>query len=457
MEKWKLVSLILVLIIIVETIAFVLLYKPAPAPAALPPPPTRYDQISQADLVRYALQEGVALSYGMPPGWAHYGIAWKTFTELYGIQHSDTDMGSAVVVATLEAAKGHPDADVADLAIPYAIKAAQENLTDCYIPPHFDAVPAVFKDPNGCWIAPYYGTIAFVVNVDYLKARGVPIPKSWKDLLNPVYKGMIVYQDPTKTATGLITIIAAAYANGGDINNWRPGLDFIKKLHEIGNIKYVPPLVPTADYQKGEVPILINFDYNGLTYKYSPGFPNTEVIIPEDGTVSRAGAMIIARGGPHPFAARLFFNFIMSDLGSLLITLAFAKPSRTDYTPPAFIQQLFPPAQAYAKAVPIDERALSKVLQDVSNAWQSEVLPIASAIMPGFKASLGDPLEKDPSLKINPYLLQKALPLIEEYVKNMKVAGSANTALPGLLVNTGLMLPAVSLILLDVEKLGKLV
>jgi len=218
----------------------------------------------------------------------------------------------------------------------------------------------------------------------------------------------------------------------------------------------VTPLQPTADYQKGEIPILINFDYNGLTYKYSPGFPNTEVIIPEDGTVSRAGAMIIARGAPHPYAARLFFNFIMSDLGSLLITLSFARPSRTDYTPPSFIQQLLPPASAYAKAVPVDERALSQVMQNVTNAWQSEVLPIAS-LLPSAKIPSTDILEKDPSLKVNPYLLQKALPLIEEYVKDARQQLLNTAVSQGSLLNIGLIAAGVSLILVDIEKLVKAV
>jgi putative spermidine/putrescine transport system substrate-binding protein len=417
-NPWIILSIVLIIIIIGETIYITTLTQPT-APAAKPTPPSRYDQISQADLIKYALEEGVALSYGMPPGWAHYGIQWKFFTEIYGIQHSDTDMGSAVVVATLEAAKGHPDADVADLGASYAMIAAEKGLTDCYIPPHFDAIPPEWKDPNGCWLALYTGTIGFVVNVDALKAKGVPIPRSWKDLLKPEYKGMIVYQDPTKTATGLLTIVAAAYANGGDVTNWRPGLDFIKELHKRGNIKSVPPLVPTADYQKGEIPILINLDYNGLTYKYTPGFPNTEFIIPEDGTITRAHAVIIAKGAPHPFVARLYLNFYMSDLGSLITSLAFARPTRQDYTPPEFISQLFPPKELYAKAVRLDEKKLREVSQNISEAWSSEVLPLAGGTI-SLVGNIDGFVERDPVPRVNPYLLEKAMPLILQYISSMK-------------------------------------
>jgi putative spermidine/putrescine transport system substrate-binding protein len=421
-NPWFILSIVLIIIVIGETIYIITLTRPADR-VAKPTPPSRYDQISKADLIRYALEEGVALSYGMPPGWAHYGIQWKFFTEIYGIQHSNTDMGSAVIVATLEAAKGRPDADVADLGVSFAMIAAEKGLTDCYIPPHFDAIPPEWKDPNGCWIATYTGTIGFVVNVDALKAKGVPIPRSWKDLLKPEYKGMIVYMDPAKTATGLLTIVAAAYANGGDVTNWRPGLEFIKELHKRGNIKSVPPLIPTADYQKGEIPILINLDYNGLTYKYTPGFPNTEFIIPEDGTVIRAHAVIIPKGAPHPFVARLYLNFYMSDLGSLITSLSFARPTRQDYTPPEFISQLLPPKELYDKAVRLDERKLREVSQSISEAWSSEVLPLAGGTI-SLVGNIDGFVERDPVPRVNPYLLEKAMPLIRQYISSMKQEAS---------------------------------
>jgi len=416
-HRWMLLSIILLIIIIVQAIVLVTLTTPKPV--VKPPLPSRYDQISHRDLIKYALEEGVALSYGMPPGWSHYGIMWNIFTQVYGIDHSDTDLASAVVVATLEAAKGKPDTDVADLGASFAMIAAEKGLTDCYIPPHFDAIPPVWKHPEGCWIAPYYGTLGIIVNVDALKARGVPVPRTWKDLLNPIYKGMVVYMDPSKSATGQLTVLALAYAMGGDVHNWKPGIEFLKKLHEVGNVKYVSPLIPTADYQKGEIPIFINFDFNGLTYKYTPGFPNTEFIIPEDGTVTRAYAVIIAKGAPHPFVARLFLNFYFSDLGSLIISLAFARPTRQDYTPPEFLRALLPPEEAYARAIKVDEGEVAKVTSDISDAWAKEVLPIAGVRL---YSDIDGFIEKDsvPVLKPNPYLLEKALPLIQEYIRTMR-------------------------------------
>jgi putative spermidine/putrescine transport system substrate-binding protein len=41
-----------------------------------------------------------------------------------------------------------------------------------------------------------------MVNVDALK--GKPVPKSWKDLLNPTYRGMVGYLDPASAFVGYV-------------------------------------------------------------------------------------------------------------------------------------------------------------------------------------------------------------------------------------------------------------
>jgi len=358
-----------------------------PTPTTVTTLPSAWNEISEDELIKKAKEEGIVLSYGMPDGWAAYGILWPAFTSKYGIQHSDTDMASAQVIATLEASGGKPQTDVADIGIMFADMAVKKNLTDCYKPKGWDLLPDQYKDPNGCWFAPYYGAMAFIVNKEILSEKGIPIPRSWKDLLNPIYKGMISYMDPTKSSTGLMTVLTAALANGGSEYNWTPGIEFLKKLHEIGNIKSVEEKIPTAKFQKGDIPILINFDYNGLTWKYSGNFPDIEVVIPEDGSLIVPYAVFIAKGAPHPYAARLFMNFYLSDEGQALLARAFVHPSRLNVTIPPDILAKFPPAEAYKSARVANWTFIAQHTADIANDYRNIVGPVLGLLGKGIGSS----------------------------------------------------------------------
>jgi ABC-type Fe3+ transport system substrate-binding protein len=55
----------------------------------------------------------------------------------------------------------------------------------------------------------------------------MPIPRSWKDLLDPKYKRLIAYDDPTVHGTAWEVTFVANLAMGGDTKNLRPGIDYL--------------------------------------------------------------------------------------------------------------------------------------------------------------------------------------------------------------------------------------
>src|SRR5690349_22667703 len=66
------------------------------------------------------------------------------------------------------------------------------EVLEPYTPPGLDKVDAKFKDAGGKWFATTGYFAAFCVNKKIAAEKKLPIPTSWKDLTNPVYKGEIV-------------------------------------------------------------------------------------------------------------------------------------------------------------------------------------------------------------------------------------------------------------------------
>jgi putative spermidine/putrescine transport system substrate-binding protein len=309
--------------------------------------PAELDTPVVRDLARKAAAEGgVINSYGMPAEWANYGGIYAEFRRMFNIRQADIDMGSSVVLARMreeDAARN----DVADLKPAFAKRLALEGLTLPYRVSMWDRLPAdqkgVGKD-GSVWHAGYKGTLGWIVNTRVVKT----VPRTWRALDNTEYRGMISYLDPRATGTGVATIMAAAYALTGDPFNFRAGVDAFAKLHRQGLIGSVEPKVTTAKFERGEVGILINYDYNLLAWKERFPFP-TEVVIPQDGTLATGGGIIAARRAPHPNTAMLFLEFIFSRYGQGLFARAFVSPIRPDVELPADVARKFPPQSAYRR------------------------------------------------------------------------------------------------------------
>ncbi len=291
------------------------------------------------------------LTYGMPDNWANYGGMVAAFSRFTRAERSDIDMGSAVVLERMTQENAARN-DLADLKPSFARRLAEAGMTANYKVMGWNAIPADQRGEaaNGSvWQAGYRGTLGFIVN----KRAVSQVPRRWADLTNRSLRGLIAYLDPRSTGTGVTTVLSAALAVSGDPYNVEAGVRFLKSLHDAGNVAKVDPLVTTADFERGEVGVLINFDYNLLAW--AARFPfQTEVVIPADGTLASGGGIIIARNAPHPNLARLFLELMLSKTGQMMLAEAFVSPIRTDVDLPASVAAKFPPRESYAAARFVD-------------------------------------------------------------------------------------------------------
>lgn len=85
---------------------------------------------------------------------------------------------------------------------------------EAYTPKGIDKVPAQFRDAGGKWFAVTGYMAAFCVNNERLKAKNLPMPKSWEDLTKPAFKGEVVMPNPASSGTGYIQIAAILQQKG---------------------------------------------------------------------------------------------------------------------------------------------------------------------------------------------------------------------------------------------------
>ncbi len=132
---------------------------------------------------------------------------------------------------------------------------------------------------------------------------------------------------------------------------------------------------------KGEVAIGIMWDYLGLGFRDQlAGKPNLKVVIPSDGSIAGPYVSIVNKTAPHPFAARLWMEYLFSDEGQLFFLTGYAHPARYQKLVaankvPANLAAKLPSADQYANVKFVtDLSKLDTASSVVTQNWQSQVL-----------------------------------------------------------------------------------
>jgi iron(III) transport system substrate-binding protein len=166
-----------------------------------------------------------------------------------------------------------------------------------YTPAGVEGFPAGFKDRDGY----YYGLRATVTAIAY-NTRIVPAaeaPRSWKDLLDPKWKGKLVTAHPGYS--GVITTHVAALVN---LHGW----DYFKQLAQNRLMLVQSAVDPSGVVASGERPVAVNGgDYTFYQTK-KKGNP-VEIVYPKEGVPLIVSPTAIMSFAPRPNAAKLFTDF----------------------------------------------------------------------------------------------------------------------------------------------------
>lgn len=333
------------------------------------------------EVLKAAQKEGTLTTIALPHDWANYGEIIETYKKKYNMKVNELnpDAGSADELEAIRAnkdSKGPQAPDVIDIGIGYTQSAKEEGLLAPWKVPDWDTIPNDLKDPDGYWWAEYYGVLVFEVNKDVI----TEMPTDWEDLLKPIYKGKVAMAgDVLKSNQAVQTVFAAGLSRAkGDIELApQAGLEFWKEMNEVGN--FIPVIADQGKIAQGETPIVMEWDYLALANRDAlAGNPPLEIIVPKTGIIGGPYAGGISAYAPHPAAARLWWNFVMSDEGQNLYLKGYAHPARfVDMVArgviPADMMAKLPPAELYSKATFLTVDQLNKSKTYITENWRKVV------------------------------------------------------------------------------------
>ncbi|PAU74468.1 ABC transporter substrate-binding protein [Halomonas salipaludis] len=308
-----------------------------------------------------------AICYNCPPEWADWGTQLRLIEQQTGIRVPQDNKNSGQSLAQLVAEQNSPVADVVYYGVTFGIQAMEADVVAPYQPAHWDEIPEGLKDPDGHWFAIHSGTLGFMVNVDALD--GAPVPSSWDDLLKPEYRGMVGYLDPASAFVGYVGAVAVNLAKGGDLDDFSPAIDYFNALAD--NAPIVPKQTSYARVLSGEIPILLDYDFNAYRARHGDG-ANVEFVIPEEGSVVVPYVMSLVKDGPHADNGREVLDFVLSDQGQAVWADAYLRPVR-DSAISEQAREVFLPDSDYARAQTVDYDAMAAAQRQFSDRYLSEV------------------------------------------------------------------------------------
>jgi len=176
----------------------------------------------------------------------------------------------------------------------------EKKLLMRYTPAGVDAFGAGFKDKDG-----YHYGLRATVNVIAYNTKAISpaeAPRTWKDLLDPKWRGRLVTAHPGYSGVIATHVLALVHLHG-----W----DYFKALAQNKPMLVQSAVDPSGVVASGERPVAVDGgDYTFYQVK-KKGNP-VEIVYPKEGVPLVVSPSAITSFAPHPNAARLFTDFIFS-------------------------------------------------------------------------------------------------------------------------------------------------
>lgn len=291
-----------------------------------------------------AKKEGKVVIYGVPTGAIRDALV-RVFTGRFGISAEYMAARGPEIAAKLQAERR------AMLYYPDVIIGASSPAVNTFKPSGWvDPIepvlllpevidPKLWWDNKFPWVDKDYYFVAFLgypsssvtVNSDLVKPDDI---KSYRDLLEPKWKGKIAMHDPSVAGSGQLFVAVHA--------NYIMGQDFLKQLAAqepfiSRDLRLLVEWVARGKYLVG-----IALDTGSIKEMKSIGAPLQQVV-PKEGVSQTTGAgfLSLPKNVPHPNTSTLFINWILSKEGQTTYAITGGSQSAREDIPTNDLDPLY--------------------------------------------------------------------------------------------------------------------
>jgi len=232
------------------------------------------------------------------------------FEKAAGVKVAVVQKATGEMLAQVKAEKANPKGDVwwAGPADSY-LQAADEGLLEEYRSPNvaqlYDWAQRISDVSKGRVAGVYGGIIALGYNTDLVAKKKLPVPKCWKDLANPAYKGEIMLGNPNSSGTAYLMLATLVQVFGED--------DAFKYMAQVNpNVSQYARsgIGPMTAVTRGETAVGSTV-LHGVINEIVRGFPVLPVL-PCEGVGYEVGSVAIVKGARNLDAAKKFVDWSLT-------------------------------------------------------------------------------------------------------------------------------------------------
>jgi iron(III) transport system substrate-binding protein len=273
-------------------------------------------------------------------------FVFEAFTRETGIEVEPVEAGSGVLFRRIVSERERPLGDIV-WGVSRTLLRANKALLAPYASRNQDAVPAVFRDPDGLWLGTNVHLLVILQNTKLIPDDAGPM--GWEDLLDPKWKGRIAFADPANSGSAYSNLTMLAQLWGNDDAAW----DKVGRLLANTKVLNRSSLV-FQGVGNGEFALGMSLEYAG--YQWSSNGAPVKVIYPRDGTITQMEGVAIIKGGPDLEGAKEFTDYVSrKDVREKILGFAFRRAARQDLDLAKLPGQM--PQLADVKLIDYDEDA----------------------------------------------------------------------------------------------------